>query len=69
MKKVFLLPKGLDKFSTKELKNMHDVLGGTVPDVIYFPTSGGRRCIDGQVWSETLGRCVVVEIEVAVRDR
>ncbi|SEK43454.1 hypothetical protein SAMN04487910_0519 [Aquimarina amphilecti] len=71
MKKVFLLPKGLDKFSKKELKNMEAILGGTVdvPDIIYYPTSGGRRCAEGQVWSETLRRCVVVAIGTPVEHR
>ncbi|MDH7446474.1 hypothetical protein [Aquimarina sp. 2201CG14-23] len=60
MKKVFLLPRGLDKFSAQELKNMEAILGGAVdvPVETYYPTSGGRRCIDGQVWSETLQKCV-----------
>ncbi|WP_299436272.1 hypothetical protein [uncultured Aquimarina sp.] len=66
MKKVFLLPRGLEKFSAQELKNMKYILGGVenVPDVIYFPTSGGRRCAEGQVWSDTLQRCVVVAVGV-----
>ncbi|MHA7057468.1 hypothetical protein ACWGOQ_0009645 [Aquimarina sp. M1] len=66
MKKVFLLPRGLEKFSAKELRNMKAILGGAedVPAPIYYPTSGGRRCANGQAWSETLQRCVVVAIGV-----
>ncbi|AXT49635.1 hypothetical protein D1818_01910 [Aquimarina sp. BL5] len=71
MKKVFLLPRGLDKFSSKELKNMEAILGGTidVPVEIYYPTSGGRRCADGQVWSETLQKCVPIVIGVPIERR
>ncbi|WP_298539850.1 hypothetical protein [uncultured Aquimarina sp.] len=71
MKKVFLLPSGLDKFSTKELKNLETILGGTidVPVVIYYPTSGGRRCADGQVWSETLKKCVPIAVGLPIERR
>ncbi|WP_299253112.1 hypothetical protein [uncultured Aquimarina sp.] len=71
MKKVFLLSRGLDKFSAKELKNMETILGGTVnvPVEIYYPTSGGRRCVDGQIWSETLQKCVPVVIGVPIQSR
>ncbi|MFD2562260.1 hypothetical protein [Aquimarina rubra] len=71
MKKVFLLPRGLEKFSAKELKNMQAILGGAedVPAPIYYPTSGGRRCIDGQVWSETLKKCVPTVIGVPIEHR
>ncbi|WP_378174295.1 hypothetical protein [Aquimarina sp. SS2-1] len=64
MKKVFLLPRGLEKFSLKEIKNMQAILGGAedVPVIIYYPTSGGRRCADGQIWSERLQRCVAVAV-------
>ncbi|GAA0721622.1 hypothetical protein GCM10009430_23140 [Aquimarina litoralis] len=72
MKKVFLIRKGLDKFSSKELQNMKAILGGAendIPDIIYYPTSGGRRCAEGQVWSETLGRCVATAIETPAHHR
>ncbi len=67
MKKTFLLSKGLNKFSDQQLKNMETIVGGiaTIPVEIYYPTSGGRRCVDGQVWSETLQRCVsVIAVEL-----
>ncbi|WP_299222471.1 hypothetical protein [uncultured Aquimarina sp.] len=69
MKKVFLLPRGLEKFSAQELKNMEAILGGAVPVEIYYPTSGGRRCVDGQVWSETLQKCVPIVIGVPIERR
>ena len=60
MKKVFVLSKGLEKFSTKQIENMESLVGGVkdVPVVIYYPTSGGRHCPQGQFWSESLGRCI-----------
>ncbi|MBW1298055.1 hypothetical protein [Aquimarina litoralis] len=71
MKKVFLIRKGLDKFSSNELQNMKAILGGAIDasDVIYYPTSGGRRCAEGQVWSETLGRCVATAVETPAYHR
>lgn len=71
MKKVFLIRKGLDKFSANELQNMKAILGGAedIPDIIYYPTSGGRRCAEGQIWSEVLGRCVATAIETPAHHR
>lgn len=64
MKKVFVLSKGLEKFSKKQIKNMELITGGVanVPvGEIFFPTSGGgRRCAPGLVWSESLKRCMAI---------
>lgn len=63
MKKDFFLSKGLEKFSSQELKNMQDITGGIigvpVDDIIYYPTGGGGRlCPVGMVWSNAQGKCV-----------
>lgn len=64
MKKSFFLSKGLNKFSDLQISNMKDIKGGiaTIPgDVIYYPTGGGgKRCPEGQVWSDKFGKCVYI---------
>ena len=72
MKKGFFLSKGLEKFSSQELKNMENITGGAlyVPVEIYYPTGGGGRlCVEGQVWSESLGKCVNVGYEEISRTK
>ncbi|CAL2057593.1 hypothetical protein [Tenacibaculum sp. 190524A05c] len=64
MKKSFFLPKGLEKFSNKQINDLSLIKGGAIPtddDVIYYPTSGGGgKCPHGQVWSHKLQRCVAI---------
>ncbi|WGH74961.1 hypothetical protein P8625_12880 [Tenacibaculum tangerinum] len=67
MKKSFFLSKGLEKFSDLQINNLDLVKGGAVyvPEEIYYPTSGGgKRCPDGQIWSDKLQKCVsFIEVE------
>ena len=68
MKKSFFLSKGLEKFSKLDLKQMDNITGGDlyIPIEVYYPTGGGgRRCLQGQHWSNTLDKCVN-DIEIAV---
>lgn len=73
MKKDFFLSKGLEKFSSQELKNMENIIGGAlyVPVETYYPTGGGGRvCPQGMVWSNTQNKCVTREAtEEATRIR
>ena len=61
MKKTFFLPKGLEKFSEQQINDLTLIKGGAIPidDQIYYPTGGGgRRCLDGLVWSDKLQKCI-----------
>ncbi len=73
MKKVFVLSKGLEKFSKQQIKNMELITGGVanVPvGKIHYPTSGGgRRCSPGLVWSEALQRCVATAAPVGLSEK
>ncbi|MCF2873862.1 MULTISPECIES: hypothetical protein [unclassified Tenacibaculum] len=65
MKKTFFLSKGIEKFSNLEINDLSPIRGGAVgipsDDIIYIPTGGGgRRCPDGLVWSDRLGKCVKI---------
>lgn len=69
MKKDFFLSKGLEKFSSKELKSMENIIGGAlyVPVEIHYPTGGGGRlCPQGMVWSNSKGKCVSI---IAVEEK
>ncbi len=66
MKKVFVLNKGIEKFSDQELKNLENITGGLIGQgqgqIIYYPTSGGGRvCPEGQVWSDSAHGCVELD--------
>ncbi|MFC5044806.1 hypothetical protein ACFSTE_21875 [Aquimarina hainanensis] len=65
MKKVFVLSGGLEKFSAQEVKNMENIVGGAIyeEEVIYYPTSGGRHCPQGMIWSNALQKCVPARAE------
>ncbi|WP_299158083.1 hypothetical protein [uncultured Tenacibaculum sp.] len=63
MKKTFFLSKGIEKFSNLEINDLSPIRGGAIgvpaDDIIYIPTGGGgKRCPNGLVWSDRLGKCV-----------